>query len=281
MDICSNNGSCGNSWPSIQLKQATQSSISVCLKDKSGSALALDPLVHSVSFIVKEWPTDSNNYFTKDCTISLSTVGVVSFIVEPNNVPYAGIWLGEFEVKQLVDDSSAPDPLFEEVVIDRLPCYVEVQLSIKASANKTHRPLTIFEVRMAMRDRCSADNSFLESLEFTDAEVAYAMQRPIDYWNEALPPMDHYTYTYATFPYKYQWTDATVGELLRMAGNNLMRNNMKITAGGISHDDSSKASAYLSLGSQLVAEYKNWVAGRKYSLNMSDCYGSTNIPDFG
>jgi hypothetical protein len=279
VDICSSNG-CNREWPTIAVSQSTKTTITACLKDRLGNALELNPLMHTVTFIAKEWVTDEEDFISKACVITDGDNGTVSCVLDSSDVPYAGIWLGEFTVTQYASDDSAPDPEFTSVVVERCSCYLEVRISHKANAGKATRPLSIFEVRMAIRDRCSSDNAFLDSLEFSDTEIAYAMQRPIDYWNEALPPLPHYTYTYASFPYKYNWTEATVGELLKMAGNNLLRNDIKLSAGGVTLDEKGRAASYLSLGAQMVNEYKAWVAGKKYSLNVNDCWGTTTLPDF-
>jgi len=161
------------------------------------------------------------------------------------------------------------------IVTARIRCYLEAAVS--AGADPTHyRPLTIFEVRMAMRDRCPSDNTLLEDVEFTNTEIAYCMSRPIDYWNEALPPIRN-TYTAATFPYRYNWTDGAIGELLRMAGLNLTRNRLPLNAGGLSVDDKMRAENYINMGAQMIENYKTWVASKKYSINMEDTYGTSRI----
>jgi hypothetical protein len=132
---------------------------------------------------------------------------------------------------------------------------------------------------MAIRDRAPQDNTFLEELEFSDTEILYVMQRAVDIWNESLPPIRQ-SYTYTTFPFRYQWTEACVGELFRMAGAQLIRNDFKVNAGGIQLEDGNRAASYLQLGNSMVEAYKAWVLQKKYSLNMEAGFGRTANPDF-
>jgi hypothetical protein len=286
VDLCTDSG-CAREWSTIQLTQSTKDTLSVILRDKCGTPLAITPETHTVTLYVKEWQTGTEIYFSKPCTISSTTEGLVSCTVLPRNLPYAGIWVGEFTVTQIAEEDGSVDASLDvsaeaylPVVVNRINCYVEVAQSIKASSPGTNRPLSIFEIRMAIRDRCPSDNTFLDELEFSNTEIMYALQRPIDYWNEALPPIPE-TYTYSTFPYKYHWSDAAIGELLKIASMKLMRNNIQINAGGVNLDDKGRVAMYMQVSGQLLQDYKAWVMQQKYSLNMNAWFGRISTPEFG
>ena len=55
-------------------------------------------------------------------------------------------------------------------------------------------PLSLAEVRLSLLDVNSGDNgapfnNLLDGVEFTDQEVAYAIRRVVDMWNETPPPV--------------------------------------------------------------------------------------------
>jgi hypothetical protein len=140
--------------------------------------------------------------------------------------------------------------------------------------------LTIAEVRLAIRDRCREDNSLLDSVEFSDTEIAWAIRRPVEYWNEIPPPLRP-IYTAATFPYRYNWVNGVIGELMVMAAHNYERNRLQYAAANLSVDDKDKAAYYLQAADRYQALYKQWVLQAKKSINMGLAYNSTALRSFG
>jgi hypothetical protein len=209
----------------------------------------------------------TSKYIDKACTIVDRATGSISIEFAPADVLLTGIWLGELTVY----NSSAE-------AIKRFRCYVEVEGSL--SSTQTDTPLTIAEIRMAMRDKCADDNFLLDKMEFSNAEIMACIRRPIDWWNETAPPGFN-TYSYTTFPYRYHWLDGTIGELLRMASYNLTRNRLPISAGGLQSDDKARSDVYLQLGNALIAEWRKWAVAKMRQLNVAQWYGGTSISSFG
>ncbi len=137
-------------------------------------------------------------------------------------------------------------------------------------------PLTIPEVRLAIldTDNLSGGSPFsnlLDDNEFTDIEIAYAMRKVIDRWNET-PPLIN-PHTPFTFPYRHWWTVGTVGQLLLMGAARYRRNRLAYSAGGVSIDDQSKAQEYETIGQQRIQEFDAWATREKYAINIGRCWG--------
>jgi hypothetical protein len=132
---------------------------------------------------------------------------------------------------------------------------------------------------MGMRDRCPEDNFLLDKVEFSDTEIAWAIRRPIDWWNEQPPPIE--TYTPATFPFRYNHLDAVIGELYRMAAIHQERNNLRYSAAGVTVDDSESYTRYHQIAEELTGRYQTWALRKKRSMNLEKFYGRTEIPSFG
>ena len=133
---------------------------------------------------------------------------------------------------------------------------------------------------MAIKDRVPADNFLLDDLEWTDNEIMFAIRRPIDYWNDMPPDVSQFTAgeaTPASFPYRYYWMEGIVGELLRMASMNLIRNRMPVSAGGIQTDDKIRADAYLKISEEFLSRFREWVVQKKYEINIHNCWGYTQL----
>ena len=218
--------------------------------------------ISKVMFYAKETFDAANFYLEKECTITDAAEGMISLKFGKTDTPYSGVWWAGFH---LIDSSDTPIAQYD------IYLYIEKSLT---SANRTNNTITIPDVRMALLDRCAADNVLLDDVEFSDSEISFAIRRPVDEWNERPPRISTYQYTTATFPYRYYWTEAACGELLKMSGRNLIRNKLNYKAGGVSVDDKSRAPIYMQLGEQIHQQYLEWMMHEKARLNAESVYGN-------
>lgn len=134
----------------------------------------------------------------------------------------------------------------------------------------SHGPITIPEIRMAILDyECS--NTLLDDVEFTNAEIMFAIRRPIDRWNETTPNL--ILYTPATFPWREHWMICTVGYLMRSAAQKYRRNNLTYQAAGLSVSDLDKFNEYEKVAALRVEEFDVWMRNKKIEINVSQGYG--------
>ena len=191
----------------------------------------------------------------------LTADNTFSFAVEAGHVAHAGIFVGDIQVTDDTDDVVFVRRVFVEIEPNQTGVYGLY-------------PLSIAEVRLALRDETPDTNFLLDDVEFTDKEIAYCICRPVDLWNETPPQLSGYSYTYATFPFRYHWTQAAIGELLKLAGRHQVRNDLDYSAGGVSVKDDAKWKTYLELGARKVAEFKDWMVLKKSELNFSLGWGA-------
>lgn len=181
-----------------------------------------------------------------------------TFTLEATHVVRAGIFLA--------DVTTPGGPLIAPGVTR---CFLEVQPTSLDGVGSDM--LSIAELRLAMRDQTPQANYLLDDVEFTDAEIIYAMRRPIDLWNET--PPDVIRYAPSNFPYRYHWTNSVIGHLLIQASFHKLRNHLSYSGGGVAVDDSSRWTAYAQLGRGMVEEYKNWVLLKKVEINVAHAFG--------
>lgn len=175
-----------------------------------------------------------------------------------------------------VQPKSGPGILFSHVILENqegkpvlVDCgYLDVEGKIRKAGT---RPIGILDVRMALMDLSPEWNVLLDALEFEDGTIAYALQRPIDLWNETPPNLG--PLTQSTFPYRENWLRATCGYLLKTAAHLFRRNTLSYQAGGLSISDQNKEQDYLKEGARLVGEYEQWIVRKKYELNLNHFYG--------
>lgn len=286
-DIClGDRESCPNEWPVLSLTQNALSEYTVTVRDSQGLAIPLDG--YSVCLVAKDAFGSNQVYLNAEGVVDVDE-GTVSFSVPCADLTRSGLFLGELVVF-IPDEEGGSSSSVEEAATGycatdvryRLPCYVEVAPNLANNSQwaSCAGPLTIAEIRLAIRDKCVEDNFLLDNVEFSDTEIAWAIRRPVEYWNEQPPPLRP-CYTPANFPYRYNWTIGVIGELLRIAGPHYERNRLRYSAGGLSVDDKDKANFYTNLGNSYIQEYREWVQRKKYSINVGQAFGRTEITSYG
>lgn len=198
-----------------------------------------------------------------------AATGVVTAFLDPEiGVPYPGISNAEFGV---FDQSG------RLVMSNRFWLVVEPGLfSINPQAMPSLR-LSAAEIRLALRDNDPAEHNLIDTVLFTDAEIAMAICDPVDYWNEALPPLTKYTVE--NFPYRYNWKLAACSRLYSMVAQYYRDNHLPYSSqGGQAVDDMAKAPEYDRKAKELWDDYKAWVMNRKAAENITSFFGEVVSP---
>ncbi len=134
-----------------------------------------------------------------------------------------------------------------------------------------HGPITIAEIRMALLDYACM-NTLLDDVEFTDTEIAFAIRRPVDRWNETTPNL--ILYSPASFPWREHWMICTIGYLMRMSAHHYRRNNLTYQASGLTVADKDKYNQYEEVAKLRSQEFDSWMMNKKLEINISQGYGS-------
>lgn len=262
-------GSSGSGWPTLSVITEQEKTLSIGLFEDLTGEIPRDLTgVTRARFMAKEMMHHTILYIDKDVTIETPLAdGIVTLDLVPDDLPYAGIWYASIALYDAEDDLIAEHPMF-----------LEVRKSLSHTIEH-NTPITIAEIRLMNRDLDPDANELLLTYEFDDTEIAFAIMRPIDEWNEALPPVR--TYTAATFPYREHWRKATIGYLMRTAGRKYLRDDLQYSAGGLSINDKRKWDAYHKMGADLINEWREWMLKEKVRLNSLQCYRGMGTPAFG
>jgi len=127
-------------------------------------------------------------------------------------------------------------------------------------------PPTIQEIRISIRDNDPADNLLLDDLEFDATEIAQAVLRPIQYWNEIPPPLRP-PQTTKTFPFKEMWLVGIQAYLFDIAASHYRRAALPYSAGGVQVDDKNKEKEYLTISQLLKRQFEDMVKLKKLEIN--------------
>jgi hypothetical protein len=137
----------------------------------------------------------------------------------------------------------------------------------RTTAGTTHtnlKSLTTFMVNFIPTANVDASELQVRT-HFDDAEIAAALVRAVEVYNDSLPPTS--TLDTSTFPFGGLWLDGARAALFESAADWYARNQLAAAAGGVQVDDMAKAPYYLQQSDKLWASYKAAVKARKVSEN--------------
>lgn len=153
---------------------------------------------------------------------------------------------------------------------------LSIEPGLFGDPTQTFGPPSLMEIRLQLRDSV-AENTLLQAMEFSDVEIVSSLRRPIDEFNESPPPLG-YNFSTRDFPWRNNWIDACIANLLRIAAHNYRRNKLQMTGGGLAADDKNRDDAYVVAARELEMKWKEFVMRKKVELNAQQCYGSVGSP---
>jgi hypothetical protein len=273
MNPCSSpRGNCPADWPVIRLQQNVAATVTFLFTDVDGAASEVDV------------PTQSTTIITVMSADLIEQVSAAELRISPHPTSNQVVGIvgdyegeGQFEFNCSSENLSMPGIFLGTILLfdsDKKPvfaknCYVEIEQNV-TDGWMFNGPLTITEVRLALRD-CPGMNFLLDDYEFTETEIMLCIRKPVDYWNEMPPPVGRYNY--ANFPFRYQWMEATIAQLLKLAALYYARNRLKYSAGNVTVDDLGRDEEYQKTSAEMWAEYKEFVKIKKIEFNMELGWG--------
>jgi len=180
--------------------------------------------------------------------------GIVYLELTPSDTQFAGVWSAMAIVRQC------------GVTRKVFPFYLEIMPSLD-QINAGSGPLTIYEVRISLRDTDPKLNHLIDAYDFQDHEIAFMIRKALDIWNET-PPHTVAFYTINNFPFRHHWIEVTAGQLMIMAADWLRRNDLDYSAAGLTVQDTAKWPYYSKEGQRRITEFKAWAVQTKLTLNI-------------
>tara|TARA_Y100000592_G_C5466747_1_gene317166 strand:- start:1364 stop:2239 length:876 start_codon:yes stop_codon:yes gene_type:complete len=257
-----------SSIPANTITQSTNPVIQDTLRLANGQPLNLTN--SDVIYVVKGSAGSSTVDMNEVCSIVDAEKGMVKFAVQAGQLPGPGIYLAAYNIFNA-----------DGLMMHQVPRYLQIIPDIGKGLSSS-RPLTIAEIRLALRDY-PASNTLLDEVEFTDEEIIWAITRPIDIFNST-PPEGVCEHGYTDFPYRGAHLDGVIGELLAIAAHHYMRNDFPYQSAGLTVSDKAKAANYLQLSENLKAKFREFTERKKYEKNIANGFlwqSGTTIEDLG
>jgi len=242
--------------PMVSIGAGMSPDIGVTFTECSGEPI--DPANYSRAvMVVREYKGDNRLLFKSEGTFLED--GQVMFPIPPKCRP--GIWSASFV---LYDNNDKP-------VVDQ-PAWFELKPTAAFRMSGNIPPVGISDIRELLWDRYPDDNFLLDSVEFSDHQVASAAQWVVDKWNETPPSVG--SYTVVSFPWRHHHALGAASRLLRTAAINQARNTLQYQAGGVGVKDKGKHPEYMELSNTLEREFLEWMDRKKVEINVNLCYGT-------
>lgn len=256
----------------ISINQGQCATIDWQMIDRDGVAVnlsACDELPYKVVLRVKEQISlgNQNPIQQVDAEIVSAADGKVRVELTQQMVGIPGIYYAEMALINVpAQESDRPCVVFSNTF------YLIINRGTFGNDGLPGGPPSIAEVRLHLRDSSPSESYLLENLMFDDAEIALAIARPVQYWNEIPPPLGR-NYNTQTFPFRYHWLEGICANLFMMVAEQYRRNQLSYQAGGIAVDDQNKEGSYERAGQARWQAYREWVRATKASINLESCYG--------
>lgn len=203
-----------------------------------------------LKYVVRE-SLFSQTYTEVDVGVVTPDYGEIEVYIPPAILTNPGLHLASIQVYNL-----------DGKLIYQSPRYLEITPTVIS----VNRPVTVAEIRMAMRD-FPEYNTLLNDVEFSDNEIAYCITKPVELWN-SLPP-DVGQYDIHDFPWRQMHINATIGELMRIGALHYFRNQLPYSSGGLSVDDKHKGETYMQLAENELSKFKMFVQEKKFEMNIN------------
>lgn len=208
-----------------------------------------------------------NKVYDVDATVITADEGVIQFTLPTFVANNPGVYHLEVAVA-LEDDNIAFSNQF----------YLWVNRGLFGNPKYPNAgPPSIDEIRLFIRDNSPDENRLIDDFEFDLAEICYATELGVRYWNEAQPPIGVYFDT-TNYVVRHKWLMFIAGHLLVTAAHRFRRNHLPYQAGGLSIDDQNKFQMYDQSGMLLMQEYKEWVKNKKVQINCQMAITSSGSP---
>jgi len=235
--------------------------LSACGFTDSSDSVAEPPLVKQLVLRLREAVTRSKCFVERAGTVVDAETGKVSFQLLAVDVKYAGVYLGEAALVSVEGN--------DQQVIHSNVFYLHVERGLHAA--KPHGPPSIAEIRLHLRDSAPGENMLLDAYKWDDAEIAAAITRPVDYWNEVPPDIGRFTT--ASFPFRFHWLEAICGNLFLFAAEYFRANQLDYQAGGVTVNDMNKERNYEAAAERRLLEWRTFVRAKKAAINLEGAYG--------
>jgi hypothetical protein len=227
--------------------------------------------VSTVQFRMREIICRNNLTVDASCTINNKIPGgvTVTFPTDATSKP------GVFEAQFGLSIDSGAGPLLRHINNG----YIIIESSMFAEDNKYWGPPGVSDVLLSARMADPSRSDLLRDYEWSVAEIALAMAKPVELFNEALPPIG-VEFTTSNFPIRFQWRDAIIGELMQSAGLGYLRDDMTYQSAGPggAFADKAKWDQYLKIAQDKLERYRGFVLEHKVAYNIRNGYGFASTP---
>lgn len=150
--------------------------------------------------------------------------------------------------------------------------YVIIERGQFGASGRPGGPPRIAEIRLHLRDSSAEESLLLDNIRFSDVEVALAIGRPVEYWNE-MPPDLGVRMTTQNFPFRFHWMEGITAGLFWMLEEQFRANHLSYSAAGVQVNDQDKEPNYARAAERRWANFVEFVKRKKGAINLENGFG--------
>jgi hypothetical protein len=196
--------------------QSQQLDMKWVLRAANGSPIDLTGCVpSSVVMRMQEGATRLGTVVEAACTINDRVKGGITLTIPAASMTKPGVYELQFAL-------SLPLDVETNVVrfINRGYLIIENSLFADTADQGSLGPPLVSEILMGVRSGDPSRSDLLREKEWNLSEIAQALIQPVEFWNDALPPVEYYFST-TDFTFRHAWRGAAIA-LLREEGGGIL-----------------------------------------------------------
>jgi hypothetical protein len=208
------------------------------------------------------------------CTINDRVKGGITLTIPAASMTKPGVYELQFAL-------SLPLDVETNVVrfINRGYLIIENSLFADTADQGSLGPPLVSEILMGVRSGDPSRSDLLREKEWNLSEIAQALIQPVEFWNNALPPVEYYFST-TDFTFRHAWRGAAIALLMQMAGHGYLRDdaNYQGDSPGATFQDKAKWQQYLEIANTRWEAYTTFVLSQKVAYNQRQSFGFLGTP---
>lgn len=256
---------------SVEIPQNTYVKLRLRFTDQSGkdyNLVGISNLSNTPQLRLFEITGIENKIITLNGNFVDLSVAEVEFVLNSETTQRTGI----YNCHYFLNDTDNNTVLFNQIYISIIPTLVKID-NLPQDRSLMLGPITSKELQLNIKNSSSTESLLLQETEFDLSEIIQALRWPVEYWNTSIPDIGIY-YSTGNFPYKYQWLQAAIGELLEIAAHKYRRDHLPHRVGDMAIDDMNKFAQYDQAAMIRKQMYQRFVKARKTLLDTHLGFGS-------
>ena len=265
-------GECVREPLGLVIKHGEEIVVQWIFRDKDGAPVDLTGCGLGVIKVkMQELATRSDAELEVNGEINPLERGAFKFTIVPTATLFPGVY--EFQFSLEITENSVAKIRYTN------RGYLIIERSMLADNQSNYGPPPVDELLMSVRMGDPAQSYLLKRYEWSIAEIAQCIAKPVQWFN-TVPPHVNLFYSTKDFPFEYDWREAIVGHMMEVAAMGYLRDSMtwQGAAPGSTFNDKEKWDPYIKLAQMKIEKAQTNMQTQKMYYNITNCAATLGSP---